>query len=40
MALENITPQDIPDLNIPTGVPMRYVMDNRGKLLEHGYLEG
>lgn len=40
MALENITPQDIPDLNIPTGVPMRYVMDNHGKLLEHGYLEG
>ena len=40
MVLENISPQAIPDLNIPTGVPLRYVIANNGKLLEHGYVEG
>jgi 2,3-bisphosphoglycerate-dependent phosphoglycerate mutase len=40
MTLENISPQDIPNLNIPTGVPLRYVIDSDGKLLEYGYLEG
>ena len=38
MALDDIAEQDIPDLNIPTGIPMRYVMDSQGKVLEHGYL--
>lgn len=38
MALENISEQDIPDLNIPTGIPMRYVIDPAGIVLEHGYL--
>lgn len=40
MVLENISPQDIPDLNIPTGVPIRYIMDGTGKVLENGYIEG
>ena len=35
---DDISEQDIPELNIPTGVPMRYVMDSQGKVLEHGYL--
>jgi 2,3-bisphosphoglycerate-dependent phosphoglycerate mutase len=38
MYLENISEADIPNLNIPTGVPMRYVLDDSGKVLEHGYL--
>jgi 2,3-bisphosphoglycerate-dependent phosphoglycerate mutase len=38
MVLDNISEQDIPELNIPTGVPMRYVIDSQGKVLEHGYL--
>ena len=38
MVLDNISEQDIPELNIPTGVPMRYVLDGQGKVLEHGYL--
>lgn len=38
MALENISEQDIPDLNIPTGIPMRYVIDPAGIVLEHAYL--
>jgi bisphosphoglycerate-dependent phosphoglycerate mutase len=40
MVLENISSQAIPNLNIPTGVPIRYVFDGAGKLLEHGYVEG
>lgn len=40
MVLENISLEDIPNLNIPTGVPICYVIDKRGKLLEHGYVEG
>lgn len=39
MELDNISEKDIPDLNIPTGVPMRYIIDNQGNVLEHGYLE-
>ncbi len=38
MYLENISEADIPNLNIPTGVPIRYVLDGSGKVLEHGYL--
>ena len=37
MALENISAEDIPDLNIPTGVPARYTIDSSGQVLEHGY---
>ena len=38
MVLENISEQEIPELNIPTGVPLRYRIDSTGKVLEHGYL--
>lgn len=38
MVLENISEQDIPELNIPTGVPIRYLMNSSGVVLEHGYL--
>jgi 2,3-bisphosphoglycerate-dependent phosphoglycerate mutase len=38
MALDNISEADIPDLNIPTGVPMRYIISPQGEVLEHGYL--
>jgi len=38
MMLENISEKDIPDLNIPTGIPLRYKIDSEGKVLEHGYL--
>jgi len=38
MVLDNISEQDIPDLNIPTGAPLRYVMDIQGVVLERGYL--
>jgi 2,3-bisphosphoglycerate-dependent phosphoglycerate mutase len=38
MVLDDISEKDIPELNIPTGVPMRYVIDSSGKVLEHGYL--
>lgn len=37
MFLDNISEQEIPNLNIPTGVPLRYVFDG-AKVLEHGYL--
>lgn len=40
MVLENISERDIPELNIPTGVPMRYVFDESFNILEHGYIEG
>lgn len=39
MVLDNISPRDIPDLNIPTGAPLRYLIDAQGKVVEHGYLE-
>lgn len=39
MVLDNISEQDIPDLNIPTGAPLRYLIDAQGKPVEHGYLE-
>ena len=39
MVLDNISERDIPELNIPTGAPLRYLIDPDGKTLEHGYLE-
>jgi 2,3-bisphosphoglycerate-dependent phosphoglycerate mutase len=39
MKLDNISEEDIPNLNIPTGAPLRYVMDSEGRVLEHGYIE-
>jgi len=39
MTLDNIPQNGIPDLNIPTGAPMRYLIDGNGTILERGYLE-
>jgi 2,3-bisphosphoglycerate-dependent phosphoglycerate mutase len=38
MVLENISEQEIPELNIPTGIPLQYRIESTGKVLEHGYL--
>lgn len=38
MALDDISPEDVPDLNIPTGVPRRYLMDRVGSIVARGYL--
>jgi 2,3-bisphosphoglycerate-dependent phosphoglycerate mutase len=38
MALDEVSPQDVPDLNIPTGIPRRYLFDGRGAIVERGYL--
>jgi len=37
--LDQISDAEIPELNIPTGKPMRYALDATGKVLEGGYLE-
>lgn len=39
MTLDSIPTKAIPDLNIPTGAPMRYFIDANGTVLERGYLE-
>jgi 2,3-bisphosphoglycerate-dependent phosphoglycerate mutase len=39
MALDNIPAEEIPDLNIPTGAPLRYMIDAQGNPVGHGYLE-
>ena len=39
MQLDNISERDISDLNIPTGAPMRYLIDSEGNAVERGYLE-
>jgi 2,3-bisphosphoglycerate-dependent phosphoglycerate mutase len=36
--LDNILDQDIVNLNIPTGVPLVYALDDTLKPLEHHYL--
>ena len=38
MVLDNISEADISELNIPTGVPRRYVIAPNGDVLERGYL--
>jgi 2,3-bisphosphoglycerate-dependent phosphoglycerate mutase len=38
MMLENISERDIPDLNIPTGAPLRYVLNGSGQVVEQGYI--
>ncbi|MDP2885849.1 MAG: 2,3-bisphosphoglycerate-dependent phosphoglycerate mutase [Ignavibacteria bacterium] len=38
MQLDNLTREQVIELNIPTGVPLLYVYDNAGKILEHRYL--
>jgi 2,3-bisphosphoglycerate-dependent phosphoglycerate mutase len=37
--LDNVADDVIPTIEIPTGKPMRYVLDSSGKVLENGYLE-
>jgi 2,3-bisphosphoglycerate-dependent phosphoglycerate mutase len=38
MQLDNLTREQVIELNIPTGVPLLYVYDTAGKILEHRYL--
>jgi 2,3-bisphosphoglycerate-dependent phosphoglycerate mutase len=40
MVLDAIPEEDIPDLYIPTGIPLRYVLDANGAVLERGAIEG
>ncbi len=39
MTLDNMSQQAITDLNIPTGAPMRYLIDSEGTVMERGYIE-
>jgi len=36
--LDNISDVEIPDLNIPTGIPLVYHLDNEFKPIQHFYL--
>jgi len=38
MKLDNLTREQVLELNIPTGVPLLYVYDGKGKIVEHKYL--
>ena len=38
MKLDNLTREQVLELNIPTGVPLLYVYDDKGKIVEHKYL--
>ncbi|MEX0736238.1 MAG: 2,3-bisphosphoglycerate-dependent phosphoglycerate mutase [Bacteroidota bacterium] len=38
MKLDNLTREQVLELNIPTGVPLLYVYDSAGKILERKYL--
>ena len=38
MELDNLSKEEVLELNIPTGVPLLYVYDGKGKVLEHRYL--
>ena len=38
MHLDNLTKEQVLELNIPTGAPLLYVFDQSGKILEHRYL--
>jgi 2,3-bisphosphoglycerate-dependent phosphoglycerate mutase len=38
MKLDDLTKQQVIELNIPTGVPLLYVYDKAGRILEHRYL--
>ncbi len=38
MKLDNLTREQVLELNIPTGVPLLYVYDAKGNILEHRYL--
>ncbi len=38
MKLDNLTREQVIELNIPTGVPLLYVYDQKGNIVEHRYL--
>jgi 2,3-bisphosphoglycerate-dependent phosphoglycerate mutase len=38
MQLEQLTKEQVLELNIPTGAPLLYELDNNGKVLSHRYL--
>ncbi|MBI3006010.1 MAG: 2,3-bisphosphoglycerate-dependent phosphoglycerate mutase [Ignavibacteriales bacterium] len=38
MQLDNLTKEEVLELNIPTGVPLLYVYDGKGQITEHKYL--
>ena len=38
MRLDNLTKEQVLELNIPTGVPLLYVYDSKGNISEHRYL--
>ena len=38
MELENLSKEQVLELNIPTGVPLLYELDDSGKVLSHRYL--
>lgn len=38
MHLDHLTKEQVLDLNIPTGVPLLYVFDEQGNVVEHRYL--
>ena len=38
MELDNLSKEEVLELNIPTGVPLLYVYDGKGKIVEHKYL--
>lgn len=38
MELEQLSREQVLELNIPTGAPLLYELDNRGKVLDHRYL--
>jgi phosphoglycerate mutase, BPG-dependent, family 1 len=38
MKLDNLTREEVVELNIPTGVPLLYVYDSKGSIKEHRYL--
>jgi len=38
MQLDSLTREQVIELNIPTGVPLLYVYDKAGNILEHRYL--
>lgn len=39
MVLENLSEEEITQLNIPTGVPMRYTINADGTVADHGYIQ-
>ena len=38
MRLDNLTKEQVLELNIPTGVPLLYIYNSNGKITEHRYL--